>query len=509
MYACIHVPDFATQSASRLRPELRRSPVAVLDGEAPLETVFATNTPARRLGVARGMSKLQALSFSGLHLLHRLRAQEQAAQDALLGCASTYSPRIENVLFQHAPEPGGTLVLDIDGTRGLFGDAATLATKLRNQAATHGLRSHVAVSANFDAAVCAARALPGVTVLPERKEGSILGPLPCAVLDLSPEIAETLALWGIHTCAQLAALPERDLIARTGAEGQRLRQLARGEHRHLLVPIEASFDSELVEAMELDHPLDLLEPLLFLFARMIDQLMTRVRSRALAIARIDVQLKHTPDAGGQPHSSQRTIRPALPCEDTRRLLKLIQLDFEAHPPGAAILAIEMRAVAGKPQTAQQGLFLPQSPEPGRLDILLARLRKLFGDDRVGAPRLVDTHRANGFRLETFRPSVATDTPSMQSESGWPTVFRVCRPPRAIRVIVVDHKLRTVMLDGERFSVQTQAGPWRRDGEWWSQHNWCREEWDVVLAAEPQQAVKVCRIALDPSARCWYLEGTYD
>ena len=60
------------------------------------------------------------------------------------------------------------------------------------------------------------------------EEAQHLASLPLTVLDLTEEQAETFSLWGIHTLGMLAALPEKELIARMGQEGKRLRQLARG-----------------------------------------------------------------------------------------------------------------------------------------------------------------------------------------------------------------------------------------------------------------------------------------
>src|SRR6185312_2721008 len=137
MYVCIHAPDFATQAAVRSRPELRRRPIAVLEGEPPLEKVFAINLFARRAGLAIGMSHLQAESFDGVQLLPRSQALEQSAQSALLDCAAEFSPRIELIQSQQPEQYGGTAVLDIAGSDRLFGAAAEVADTLRKKIALH------------------------------------------------------------------------------------------------------------------------------------------------------------------------------------------------------------------------------------------------------------------------------------------------------------------------------------------------------------------------------------
>jgi protein ImuB len=505
MYVCIHAPDFAAQAAVRLRPELRRQPVALLDGEPPLEKVFAINIYARRAGMIAGMSRLQAESFAGTQLLPRKPELEQSALAVLLQCAAEFSPRIELIHSQQAEQSGGTAVLDIAGSDRLFGGAGTVAESLRKKMAVQGILAHVAASHNFYASVCAARGLSGTTHISRGEEAAALGALTLDVLDLSAEAAATLHLWGVHDCALLAALPEKELVSRLGQEGKRMRQLARGEYQHLLVPMEAEFDSALVQTFELEDPVEALEPLLFLISRVLDELMQRAMTRALAIASLQVTLSLLTELHAAPRAHQRTIRPALPTQDVRTLLKLVQLELETYPPGAAIIGLELKAVSARPHRAQHGMFMPQSPEPGRLEVLLARLRKLLGEDRLGAPQLLDTHKCDSFRMAQFgQKAMAGAIPDF---TGAKAVLRMCRPPVAIRVDTAESVPQTIWLEGQRYFATRHAGPWRKSGEWWSLDNWCREEWDVALA--DQKAEMLCRIAHDPASGTWYLQGTYD
>jgi protein ImuB len=500
MYAALYAPDFHVQAIANQQPELRKQAVAVLDGDSPLETVFATNKQARALGIQTTMSRLQAESFPNAKVIRRVHEHEDAAQTILHETACCFSPRIESV----ATHPG-TYVLDIQGMSKVLGDAAQLANKLRQRIMAAGFLTNVAVSQNFHASVCLARGRAGVSIVPAEHEAEALAILPLNVLDLDPEQTETFASWGIRNCAELAALSETDLIARIGQAGKRLHSLARGEWPHLMIPQEASFESELVENIELDHPIEVLEPLLFLLARMIDQLLSRVLSHSRAIGTLQVVLKLDRDAQGQFQTHQRTVRPALPLQDSRTLLKLVQLDLETHPPQAAIVALELHAQSAKPHCAQHGLFLPQAPEPGRLEVLLARLRKLLGDERVGSPELLDQNRPDSFRMVPFCPP----PPKQQLEplASTPAALRIFRPPQAIGVALSGTSPTRVFWNGLRYAVTDFAGPWRLSGQWWSEANWNREEWDVKLVSGNTE--QTCRIARDPRSNCWYVQGTYD
>jgi hypothetical protein len=103
----------------------------------------------------------------------------------------------------------------------------------------------------------------------------------------------------------------------------------------------------------------------------------------MAIACVETKLV-LDGATGKEHC--RVVHPALPECNHHTLRKLIQLDLETHPPQAAVTALHMQAQPARPQTVQQGLFSPQTPEAGRLEVLLARLRKLLGDAVASARR---------------------------------------------------------------------------------------------------------------------------
>ena len=494
MYAVMHPPNFFAQAAAQGRPELRKRPFAVLDGEAPEEFVFAANNAGRQRGVELGMSRLQAESCEVVTISRNI-ACEHEAQDRLHGIVCRFSPRLESVA-----ERPGTYALDICGMNTIFGDGTQLATKLRQSVMTAGFLANVSVADNFHAAACLAWGRAGVSVVPVGGEADAISSLPLSILPLEPKHAETFKTWGIRTCGELAALAETDLIARLGQAGKKLHALACGSWPHLMMPLEASFDAGLVERMELDSSVDDLERLLFLLSRMTTTLLERVKAKALAIASMQVVLLLD---GSTQH--ERTVRPALPLQDTPTLLKLMQLDLEAHPPSAAIVAVQLRAQSAAPYRAQGGLFLPQAPEPGQTEVLLARLRKMLGEDHVGSPELMDDHRPNAFRLVPFEPPAPRRSESRSLSV--PVALRVVRPPQSIGVQLVNQRPVRLYWDSIAYRICEAAGPVRVSGQWWSEANWCREEWDVRLASDA--AERVCRIAFDPRSRCWYMQGTYD
>jgi protein ImuB len=290
-FACIFVPDFPAEAILRAEPELRSQAMAVLEGKPPLQKIFAVNEKARRAGIELGMTKIQAEPWTDLALRPRSPLQETAAHAALLDCAQSFSPRIEDT----APD---TVILDLAGLESLFGALPKIARDLARRTSDLGLEANVAVAANPDTARFAARGFPGVTVIPEGKEAERLGNLPLDVLfpefaspdpsDEAARVFETFDLWGVRNLRALCALPEIALSERLGQFGTRLQHLARGAVSRTLVPIDPPLVFE--EAVELEYPLVLLEPLAFLLARMLDHLCARLAARALAAQTLHLQL---------------------------------------------------------------------------------------------------------------------------------------------------------------------------------------------------------------------------
>ena len=171
----------------------------------------------------------------------------------------------------------------------------------------------------------------------------------------------------------------------------RLRELARGEGDRKLLPLEEPLRFE--DEIELEYPVELLEPLAFLLARLINGLATRLATRALATDELRLRLKL--ETGG---THERTLRLPVPSLDTKAFLKLLQLDLEAHPPAAPVVHLWMGVNPVKPQAAQTGLFVPVAPEPVKLELTLARIQAIVGEGRVGTPELLDTHRPDAFRI---------------------------------------------------------------------------------------------------------------
>lgn len=497
LYACIYARELPAQSLLRLRPELHGRPCVVMEGEPPTQIVCALNTRARLLGLRRTMTKVEVETFEDVLVLQRSAKTEAAVRTILLECARAFSPRIEDKSVSGI----FACVVDVAGTEGLFGPPLMLAKQIRQRIRSVGIVASVTISANVHTALCLARGLGGgvpLRVVPLGEEAKALSALPIAVLDITEAQDETFRAWGIRTVSALAALPEKSLIARLGQDAKRLLQLAHGKHTHLLQPIDVPFVLE--EQAELDFPLDDLESLLFGLSTMLEQLIIRARSRVLALASITITLHLD---GGASH--ERTVNPRVPTNEKKLWLKLLQLDLEGHPPQASILGVHLHAEPGATSKVQLGLFSPQLPESGRLDVTLARITAIVGEGNVGQAVLDDTRRTGDFHIEPF--SITSAEPSF-SDTSSPLCLRLLRPAERARVTIHRGSPKEIDFRSRRYAVEKVYGPWLKGGDWWNEAIWGNEQWDV-FGKTGDGSLLVCRLSHDFIHNDWRVAGLYD
>jgi len=607
MFACIYVPDFPVEAIIRAEPLLHERAVAVLDGKPPVVRVIALNEKARSLGMEVGMTKLQAAVFAvngdepllpnprasdgrkttSRHiampvqqlinklqnapaiLRHRSAEQERSAHAAMLDVTHAFSPRVEDTASD-------MLLLDLEGLERLYGPPLKMARELATRVSTVGIEVNIAVAVNPEAAMHAARGFNGVTVISAGQEAQRLAALPIQVLldafdivpkkkslapdrerdNLREQMLETLERWGVRDFRTLALLPEHALASRLGGAGALLQRLARGAGNRTLALCDPPMHFE--EGMELESPVETLEPLAFLLNRLLEQVCARLGARALAAQELTLRLqleRHvaeeetmtvqelrgimTPESHNVVHRNlyQHVLRLPVAMRDPKVFLKLLQLELAAHPPGAPIIKLWITAKPARPRSVQQGLFLPITPEAEKLEITLARISSIVGEGRAGIARLLDTHRKDGFHMERFaavheeqNESASPASPTMHgSTDSLPLALRIFRPARQLRVQLSDQCPATMTpvrseTEYEHENLQGNilwsAGPWRASGDWWTEQakgeganeepcSWDREEWDVALSHCNDGSVALYRIYRDVKSGQWFVDANYD
>lgn len=501
LFACVYVPNFVAQAALRNDPLAASHPFAVVDGVPPQVRVIALNAQAKRIGLWVGMTSADAGAQSDVCIRQRSLGLERSAHAALVDCLARFSPWCEEVA-------NDMCVLDVDGLSKLLGTPSQIARKMREEARRLPLYVKVGIAANIDSAVHAAKTTKNILVVPLGQEAELLKGVPVEVLDPAPEVLAVLSRWGIRTFGQLAALPSLALSQRLGQEGLRLQRLAQGQSTRILVPTSAPTVFE--EEMAFEHAVEDLESLAFVFNRLLSQLILRLSNRSLAIGELYLELLLDLAADGVTATEKlfvRSLKLPVPTIDSMLLLKLLQLDLEAHHPGAPIAKLLLRAEPAKPSIVQDGMFVPRLPELQKVELTLAKLRNLVGEDRVGSPELIEQHVQVPFRMARFIPGRGrTDQIAAPVNR---TAVRIYRPSIPAEVEKNCGAPRRIRFLGKQYRISQASGPWRRSGEWWSGERWGRDEWDLVLDGSEESGRLILRVYRDLITRRWYVDGEYD
>jgi protein ImuB len=432
------------------------------------------------------------------------------AIDGAIAIARAFSPRLQ----RHGP---GCVVCDVSGLGRLLGDPPGIGAEMWRACASVDGTGAVAIAPTQMAARVLAQAAAGLTVV-ARDPAAALAPLPMRVLSAKADkddrevddAFEVFARWGIATLGDLAALPADALSARLGRIGVRLRADALGLDRDPLVP-----DADVprfLERMELEWPLDGLEPLAFVLARLLDPLSLALEraDRGAAAIRLDLRLVDR-------STHTRLLQLPAPMRDPRVLRTLLTFDLESHPPSAAVDIVTIEVDPAPGRVLQYSLLERARPSVETLATLTARLSALAGESRTGAPALLDSHGPDAFEMRRFAPASALRATAWQAVTARQDltegpVLRRFRPPlavrvdveqgRPVRIAIASHRSRGRMPSGR---VEQAAGPWRGSGDWWTHDaRWDRDEWDVGLSDG-----SVCRLFRARDTNVWFLEAVVD
>jgi protein ImuB len=432
---------------------------------------------------------------------------------SVITLARDFSPRIERY-------GDGSVVLDVAGLGRLLGDAQGIASELLRTSVERGLKCSIGVAPTQTAARLIAMANAEVTVVTGDVAAAI-APLPLEMLagltagatEEPPRLFEILRRWGMRTLGEFAALPADEVAARFGKDGAAVQRLARGIDSRPLVPDPGV--PRFIETMELEWPIEALEPLSFVFARLLEPLASALEKadKAGAAIRADLRLVdrtvHT-----------RMLQLPAPIRDPRVLRTLLLLDLESHPPAAAIDTVTIEVDPAPSRIVQFSLLERATPSPETVATLTARLNALVGESRCGSPVLLDSHRPDAFEMHCFNPSEPRtknreprnpnrEPGTENREPAGSLPMRRFRPPVAIRVTVEKGRPVHIAIDRKGMPgghVEQAAGPWRTSGAWWdgSGAYWDRDEWDVSLSDG-----SVCRIYRDRLTDHWFVDGVID
>ena len=368
--------------------------------------VIDADPTARALGVRRGIP---------LGTAHRLAPEaafldpepeaDAAAVEAAFETLAGFSPGLAGTTDPTDPA-FGLIELQADGLDRLWGPEPVLVERLVRAVGDQlaGAPRPGIAGTRFGATVAAGHTEPGVLRAVEPGgDARFLSPLPSTLLSPSADVRARLTRFGLRRIGQVAELPKSALVARFGAEGERLHARSRGEELEPFRPRRAP--ERLSLALPIDPPVAETESLRFVLHRLAAALAAQIDARGMAAAKAHLRL--TLDlafaTAGTPPEIAVEQRFPEPTADADAIERLLLARLERMPPAAPVEKVELELAGVDPAVGQQlPLFVPQAARTARLGWQLARLALTFGEDRVRRVALTDTEAPLAERRWTWR-----------------------------------------------------------------------------------------------------------
>jgi protein ImuB len=436
-------------------------PAALLDQDGI--HVIELNHVAEYAGIQPGMSTSQALArASELVLYKRSPSNEQHLRDTLLQLVYHYSPFIEN----KAP---GICTLDLKGKR--IRKHSLWLRELLAQLRSIGLTAQAGVGLNPEIALQAAKiANPILEIL---EDCHLLQSLALESLSPSPFLLDILKSWGVRTLGALTRLPREEIGQRLGLEALSLWDRAAGRSTKMLQLVQPPETFE--ESIDFEQRLETVEPLLFVLRLFLERLTLRIESLYLLIAELHLMLSLEDG-----EKIVRILQIPAPTRDLEMLFGIAAQYLETLQTKAPVTGFHLQVKPSKPAGHQFDLFQGGLKDPNRFFQTLARLAALVGNEKVGIPQRIDTHRPDS--LQMLMPELGWSRKNVQKSRRPKTGpgLRRYRPGMAARVELNDGKpvlLQSNLISGR---ILEARGPWKLSGAWWDRTRWETNEWDVAL-----------------------------
>lgn len=378
-WACILLPRLALDGALR-RCADPDAPLALVSGARQRRVLHAVNPAARALGLRRGMALTAAQALaSGFATIDHDPDEEARWHRFLAAWAYRFSSQV-STRWPHA------LLVEIQGSLGLFGPWPQFEARLREELTQLGFAHRIVAAPNPVAARALANVHDGLAIDSGAPLRRALGQLPVERAGLGPEAAAAFARMGMRTLRQVWALP-RDGIARRfpAAVLRHLDELA-GEREVALDWYRPPDRFDL--RIELGHEVESSQALLFPLRRLTADLAAYLAGRDGGVQRFVLQLEHEDCV-----DTKVSVGLLAPERDAALLFELARGRLEQAPVPAPVRAIALVAEelpAFVP--AHRELFDERPQQAMAWEQLRERLRARLGEASVHGLRVHADHR---------------------------------------------------------------------------------------------------------------------
>lgn len=370
-------------------------------------TVIDADPAARALGVRRGIP---------LGSAHRL-APEAAFLDSEPDAGTAAVESAFEALAGFSPGLAGTsdptnaafglLEVQLDGLERLWGSESEIVGRLIGAltGVLPGAPRPGIAETRFAATVAAGNTAPGEPrIVRPGGDAAFLAPLAASLLTPDPDIRARLRRFGLRQIGAVAELPRSAVVARFGAEGERLHARARGEEVAPFRPRRAP--ERLVLGLPIEPSVADLDPLRFVLHRLAGTLADQLQARGTAADRATLRLELDVSfaLAGTPPALQIEQRFPEPTAETEAIERLLFARLERNSPPAPVSRLELGLAGVEPAVGHQlPLFVPQAARNARLGWQLARLALTFGEDRVRRVAIADPDAPLAESRWTWRP----------------------------------------------------------------------------------------------------------
>jgi DNA polymerase-4 len=360
------------------RPDLRGRAVAV-GGTGPRGVIASASYEARVHGVRSAQPTATALRLCpGLKVVPPSHGRYAEVSERVFEVFRSFTPLVEGLSLDEA-------FLDVSGLRLHYESPVAVGGAVRTRLREDpGLPASVGVaSVKFLAKLASEAAKPdGLRHVPLDEQLRFLHPLPASALwGVGPATQAALARLGVETVGDIAALPERTLVAAVGAAaGRQLHDLSHGRDERSVTPdgdaksisVEETYDSDLIGR-------DVVESALLAHAQ---RLSGRLRRAGLDSRTISLKVRF-PDF--QTVTRSQTLAGGI---DGSRELYKVALELAAGVDFSQPVRL-LGLGAGSLQRSDRPSQLRIDSEQGweKMDDAVAGIRERFGDQAVNPARL--------------------------------------------------------------------------------------------------------------------------
>jgi hypothetical protein len=310
---------------------------------------------------------------------------------------------------------------------------------------------------------------PILVVVPSGKNAVALSPLPVAALPLGADDVRWLAKLGVHSIAELRALPRAALASRLGVRAPVVLGLAEGEDRAPLTPYAPPEIPE--ESATFEYGVEGSEALTFVAKTLTDRLAVRLAGRAVAVSRLELDLTLDTallrDEGARQDLRVQRITATLPqpLSSASDLLAALRPKIERASLRAPVLGAKLRAAAlvHKPQAALS-LFEAQPKASQALPRLVAELAGDLGEEAVGKLSLGDAwnpeDRSRFVRIDVKGLALAKSSPSANADrSGRRRRHMLSSVPEPTRILGLPVPIAREAVNVVRHLSRIEAVDW--------------------------------------------------